>query len=86
MTGSRTCCFELLGDITEIELIAKGRRLRVRRFLRQEYGGRRWRKLKGIARVRLEDGRILDAEIHWYEAHGIGRKDFKIVRLFAETE
>ena len=78
--------FELLGEIRDIELIAKGRRLRIRRFLRQEYGGRRWRKLKRIARVRLEDGRILDAEIHWYEAHGIGRKDFKIVRLFTETE
>ena len=77
---------EVLGEIREIELIAKGRRLRIRGFLRQEYGGRRWRKLKGIARVRLEDGRILDAEIHWYEAHGIGRKDFKIVRLVTETE
>ena len=78
--------FEPLGEIRDIELIAKGRQLRIRGFLRQEYGGRRWRKLKGIARVRLEDGRILDAKIHWYEAHGIGRKDFKIVRLFTETE
>ena len=77
---------ELLGEIREIELIAKGRRLRIRGFLRQEYGGWRWRKLKGIARVRLEDGRILDAEIHWYEAHGIGREEFKIVRLFTDPE
>ena len=78
--------FELLGKIRDIELIAQGRRLRITGFLRQEDGGRPWRKLEGIARVRSEDGGILDAEIHWYEAHGIGRKDFKIVRLFTETE
>jgi hypothetical protein len=77
--------FELIGEIRHIELIAKGSRLRVRRFLRRRYGGGRWRKLKGIATVRLVDGRIREAEIHWYEAHGVGRTGFKIIRLFPET-
>jgi hypothetical protein len=36
--------------------------------------------MKGIATVQLEDGAICEAEIHWFEAHGIGRKDFKIKR------
>jgi uncharacterized protein YodC (DUF2158 family) len=49
------------------------------------YGGRRWRKLKGSATVRLRDGTIREAEIHWYEAHGVGRKRFKIKRLVPET-
>jgi len=74
--------FELLGEIRNIERVARGRGLRVRRFLRQRYGGRRWRKLKGIATVRLVDGTIREAEIHWYEAHGIGRQGFKIARFF----
>jgi hypothetical protein len=77
--------FELLGEIRNIELIAKGSRLRVRRFLQRRYGGGRWRKLKGIATVRLVDGRIREAEIHWYEAHGVGRTGFKIIRFFPET-
>jgi len=77
--------FELLSDIRNIEVIAEGRRIRIRRFLRQEYGGRRWRKLKGTATVRLDDGRIREAELHWYEAHGIGRKRFKITRIFPAT-
>jgi hypothetical protein len=75
--------FELLSDIRNIEVIAEGRRIRIKRFLRQQYGGRRWRKLKGTATVRLGDGRIGEAEIHWYEAHGIGRKEFKITRIFS---
>jgi len=54
--------------------------------LRRRYGGRRWRKLKGTATVRLVDGRIREAEIHWYEAHGVGRKGFKIVRFFPEAQ
>ena len=70
--------FELLGEIRNIERVARGRGLRVRRFLRQRYGGRRWRKLKGIATVRLVDGTIREAEIHWYEAHGIGKREVKI--------
>ena len=76
--------FEVLGDITNIEVIAEGRGLRVRRFLRERYGRRRWRKLKGTATVRLADGRIRDAEIHWHEAHGVGRAGFKIAHFFPE--
>lgn len=76
--------FEVIGPIEHIELIAEGRGVRITRFLRSRYGGRRWRKLKGHAVVRLDDGRIRRAEIHWYEAHGIGRKGFKISRLFPD--
>jgi hypothetical protein len=74
--------FEVLGEIENVEVIAEGRGVRIRRFLRRVYGGRRWRKMKGEAVVRLDDGRIRRAEIHWYEAHGIGRKEFKISRVY----
>jgi len=74
--------FELLSEIGNIEMIAEGRRLRIERYLRQQYGGRRWKKLKRTATVLLDDGRIGEAEIHWYEAHGIGRKELKITRIF----
>ena len=77
--------FEVLSEIRNIEVIAEGRRVRIKRFLRKRYGGRRWRKLKGTAAVRLDDGRIRTAEIHWYEAHGIGRQGFKISRFFPEA-
>jgi len=77
--------FELLSEVRNVEVIAEGRGLRVRRFLREQYGGRRWRKLKGTATIRLNDGRMREAEIHWYEAHGIGRKSFKIIHLFPEA-
>ena len=70
--------FEPVGPIREIQQLATGRRLRERVRLRRRYGPGRWRKLKGIARVRLIDGTIRSAEVHWYEAHGIGRKELKI--------
>ena len=70
--------FELLGPINDIQLIAIGRGVRERARLRRRYGIGRWRKLKGIARIRLIDGTIHSAEVHWYEAHGIGRKELKI--------
>jgi hypothetical protein len=70
--------FELLGSISDIQPIAIGRGVRERARLRRRYGTGRWRKLKGIARVRLIDGTIHIAEVHWYEAHGIGRKELKI--------
>jgi hypothetical protein len=66
--------FEIIGEITHIETIAKGRGVRDRNRLQRQYGKGRWRKLKGIANVRLTDGAIRLAEIHWYEAHGIGKK------------
>jgi hypothetical protein len=69
--------FEILSDITEIEIIAKGRGIRDLARLRRTYGLGNWRKLKGIARVRLASGRVRLAELHWYEAHGIGKKEIK---------
>ena len=70
--------FEILGEITQIEPIARGTGVRDRARLRKQYGPGRWRKLKGVARVRLLDNSIRLAEIHWYEAHGIGKKEFKL--------
>ena len=72
--------FELLGDIDQIETIAKGTGVRDRARLRRAYGGSRWLKKKGIARVRLLNGRVRTEEVHWYEAHGVGRVEFKIKR------
>jgi len=70
--------FEIVGDIRAIERIAVERGIRDRRRLQRLYGKGRWRKLRGIAAVRLSDGSIHTAEVHWYEAHGIGRKEFKL--------
>jgi hypothetical protein len=72
--------FELIGDITDIETFAVGREIRERRRLQRRYGKGRWRKRKGRARVRLGDGTTREAELHWYEATGIGRKELKIKR------
>jgi len=73
--------FEIVGDITEVETFASGSGIREIARLRRIYGRGRWRKRKGIARVRLSNGSIHLAEIHWYEAAGIGRKEFKIKGL-----
>ena len=73
--------FEIVGDITDVEIIATGRSIRRLKHLRKRHGGRRWRKLKGNATVRLMNGSIRRAEIHWYEAHGVGRKGLKIKRF-----
>ena len=73
--------FEILGEIRDIETIATGRGVYIWRYLERTYGKGRWRKMKGIATVQLADGTIYEAEIHWFEAHGIGRKDFKIKRV-----
>ncbi|HEX7229775.1 MAG TPA: hypothetical protein VF452_05235 [Candidatus Binatia bacterium] len=70
--------FEIIGDIEGIEAIAVGRTIRDLARLRKRYGTGRWRKLKGVATVRLGSGAIRRAEIHWYEAHGIGKVKFKI--------
>lgn len=72
--------FEIVGNITHIETFAVGSSIREIARLRKIYGRGRWRKRKGFARVRLEDGSILTAEVHWYEATGIGRREFKIKR------
>lgn len=73
--------FEIVGDIADVETIATGRGVQIRRHLERSYGKGRWRKMKGVAVVQLTDGTICEAELHWYEAHGIGRKDFKIKRI-----
>jgi len=73
--------FEILGQISGIETIASGSAIREVVRLRRVYGHGRWRKRKGIARVRLVDGSVHLAEIHWYEAAGIGRKELKIKYL-----
>ena len=70
--------FELIDSITGIEPIAAGRGIRDRKRLQRVYGKGRWRKLRGFATVRLADGTIHTAEVHWYEAHGIGRKELKL--------
>jgi hypothetical protein len=69
--------FELLGELSDIETIAVGTAIRELPRLRRLYGKGRWRKVKGVARVRLRTGRVHLAELHWYEAHGIGRKEIK---------
>ena len=70
--------FEVIGTIGEIQTIAVGNRIREIARLHKAYGAARWRKLKGVATVRFEDGTIHRVELHWYEAHGIGRKKLKI--------
>ena len=73
--------FEVLGEIRDIEAIAAGGRIRDIMRLRKQYGAGRWRKLKGIAEVRLLNGHIRLVELHWYEAHGIGKRKMKIKRF-----
>jgi hypothetical protein len=70
--------FEIIGNITNIETIAVGNSIREVERLQKVYGNGRWRKLKGIATISLTDGTTCEAEIHWYEAHGIGKKEIKI--------
>lgn len=70
--------FEIFGEIQNIEIIAVGNSIRELERLRKVYGSGRWRKLKGIATIELENGTICEAELHWYEAHGIGKKEIKI--------
>jgi len=72
--------FSVLGEITKIEVIAEGRCVKIRKFLRETYGGSRWRKLKGVALVEKDDGWTGNAEIHWFEAHGVGKVCWKIKR------
>lgn len=73
--------FEIVGEITNVETIAVGRGIRDLARLRKRHGPGRWRKLKGVATVRLASGRIQRAEIHWYEAHGVGQRRMKIKRF-----
>ena len=75
--------FRITSPIVEIQVIASGRQIRELRRLIKAHGKGRWRKLKGIATIELPDGRIRKAEIHWYEAHGLGKKEVKIKRFLA---
>lgn len=75
---------EILGRIFDIETIARGRGIREMDRLRRVYGPGRWMKRKGVARVRLPDDTIVTAEVHWYEAHGVGRKEFKVKRILGD--
>lgn len=70
--------FEIVSEIEQIETIAVGRSIRVHALLVKRYGKGRWRKKKGIVTVKLIDGSFRLAEVHWYEAHGIGKRDLKI--------
>jgi len=76
--------FEIVSEITDIETIAEGLGVRDRTRLRKQHGRGRWRKLKGIASVLLVSGRIRLAEVHWYEAHGIGKREFKLKLPFLD--
>jgi hypothetical protein len=77
--------FEILGEIDDAEVIAVGRRIRELARLTKRYGRGRWRKMKGSATIRLRSGLVRRAEIHWYEAHGIGRRDFKRKRYLSNN-
>jgi hypothetical protein len=74
----------IIGEIADIETIAVGGSIREIERLRKAYGQGHWRKRKGNAMVRLPNGTYRQAEVHWYEAHGIGKKEFKIKRLLTE--
>ena len=77
--------FVILTKLREVETIAVGSAIHEVARLRRLYGKGRWRKRKGFARIAFENGKRALAEIHWYEAHGIGRKEFKIKRFTDET-
>ena len=70
--------FEIVSEIANVETIAEGPALRIRHLLAKKYGKGRWRKKKGTATVKLNDGTFRLAEVHWYEAHGLGKRDLKI--------
>ena len=73
--------FQVVSLITNREMIATGNSIQEINRLRKIYGKGNWKKVKGICRVKLEDKSIYKAEVHWYESHGIGRKEMKI-KLF----
>ena len=73
--------FTIVGELTGVEVIARGNSIRRRKILMKRYGGKNWRKMKGVATIRTVSGSLRWAEIHWYEAHGIGRKGWKVKRF-----
>ncbi len=76
--------FEIVGEISSVETFAVGVGVRDRKRLWKMYGKGRWRKRKGIADVRLLSGKIRKAELHWYECHGIGQREFKLKLPFLD--
>ena len=78
--------FEIVGPIINVETIAVHRQIHQLRWLNRTYGRGRWRKLKGVAVVRLANDRMYLAELHWYEVHGIGKKAIKVKRLLEEAD
>jgi hypothetical protein len=76
--------FEIIGEITRIETISRGSGIRNHARLQRQYGQGRWRKLKGVAYVRLANGSIHLAEVHWYQADNIGKREFKIKLPFLD--
>jgi len=77
--------FEVVGEIRSIETIASGRGIRILARLNRLFGTGNWRKLKGVATVRFEDGTVAEAELHWFEAHGIGKRRIKIKRFLESS-
>jgi hypothetical protein len=77
--------FDIVGVIEQAETIASGTGVKVRARLQRIYGRGRWRKRKGVATVRLRNGKLRRVELHWYEAHGIGRRDLKIKAYLDES-
>jgi hypothetical protein len=75
--------FTIIGRISHVEMIASGKGIRERKRLRKLYGPDRWRKVKGTAAIELADGTICQAELHWYEAHGIGARELRIKRILS---
>lgn len=73
--------FEIVGELREIETFATGAGIKEIGRLRKAYGPGRWRKRKGVTEIRLGDGSVRTAELHWYEASGIGRRELKIKYL-----
>lgn len=80
LAQARIVDFKIISGISNVETIAAGSAIREIKRLRRSYGPGTWRKLKGNASVRLSDGSVRLAELHWYEAHGIGRHEYKIKR------
>jgi hypothetical protein len=76
--------FELIGAIADPQVIASGIGVQIRSYLRKAYGAGRWRKMKGIVTIRLPNGALRVVGLHWYEAHGIGKRDLKIKRYLSE--
>jgi hypothetical protein len=76
--------FEIVSEITDVETIAVGTGVRDRARLRKRYGRGRWRKVKGVAKMRLPNGRTHLGEVHWYEAHGVGKREFKLKLPFLD--